>query len=106
VFEQAAKMATNLPPKLKTPEITRYVRRAAQLQEAKPVIAYWCKCTALVQTAISNLVSGNYWVVDQILSKGLHSSDAESMKYTTNLMDTLEQVILPPLPGNSTQLTV
>lgn len=30
-------------------------------------------------------------MVNQILNKGLHTSDDESMAYTTNLMDKLEQ---------------
>lgn len=36
--------------------------------------------------------SGYYWIIDQIIAKGLHKSDNESMDYTTNLMDKLEQV--------------
>lgn len=35
---------------------------------------------------------GEYWVVNQILAKGLHNVDDESLSYTTNLMDRLEQV--------------
>jgi vacuolar protein sorting-associated protein VTA1 len=34
---------------------------------------------------------GNYWIVNQILSKGLHNADQESLAYTTTLMDRLEQ---------------
>lgn len=36
--------------------------------------------------------AGNYWIVNQILAKGLHNADDESLKYTTNLMDRLEAV--------------
>jgi hypothetical protein len=36
--------------------------------------------------------AGYYWVVSQILSKKLHSADAESMSYTTDIMDKLEHV--------------
>lgn len=38
------------------------------------------------------ILAGNYWVVNQILSKGLHNSDEECLKYTTGLMDKLEKV--------------
>ena len=37
---------------------------------------------------------GNYWVVNQILSKELHNIDDECMTFTMNLMDRLEQVWL------------
>ncbi|KAI9784789.1 MAG: hypothetical protein M1839_001519 [Geoglossum umbratile] len=69
-------MATNVPPKLKPADISRFVLRASQVEKAKPVIAYWCY----------------YWIVSQILSKKLHTADAEAMTYTTNLMDKLEQM--------------
>jgi len=36
-------------------------------------------------------VSGEYWIVNQILSKGLHNADQECLVYTTTLMDKLEQ---------------
>ena len=35
--------------------------------------------------------AGEYWIVNQILSKGLHNADQESLIYTTTLMDKLEQ---------------
>ena len=35
---------------------------------------------------------GEYWIVNQILSKGLHNADQESLAYTTTVMDKLEQV--------------
>ncbi|KAK2747516.1 hypothetical protein FQN57_002008 [Myotisia sp. PD_48] len=68
-------MAVNVPAGLKPADITRFASRAAQLEKAKPTVAYWC----------------NYWVVNQILSKGLHTTDADCMKYTTDLMDKLEK---------------
>ncbi|KKZ60169.1 hypothetical protein EMCG_05091 [[Emmonsia] crescens] len=68
-------MAANIPAKLKAADITRFVTRASQLEKVKPVVAYWC----------------NYWTVNQILSKGLHNSDGECLKYTTDLMDRLEK---------------
>ena len=45
--------------------------------------ANWCRPLA-----------GSYWIVNQILAKGLHNSDDESLKYTTDLMDKLEKVRL------------
>ncbi|EEQ86370.1 hypothetical protein RJZ56_007070 [Blastomyces dermatitidis] len=68
-------MTANIPAPLKAADITRFVTRASQLDKAKPVISYWC----------------NYWIVNQILSKGLHNSDSECLKYTTDLMDKLEK---------------
>lgn len=38
------------------------------------------------------MVAGEYWIVNQILSKGLHNGDNETLTYTTTLMDKLEQV--------------
>ncbi|KAI9866625.1 MAG: hypothetical protein M1813_001177 [Trichoglossum hirsutum] len=69
-------MASNIPPGLKSADISRFMLRATQVEKAKPVIAYWCY----------------YWVVSQILSKKLHSADAESMSYTTDIMDKLEHI--------------
>ncbi|KAG9775742.1 hypothetical protein KCU88_g5049, partial [Aureobasidium melanogenum] len=68
-------MAAQVPAPLKTADITAFAHRAAQLEKVKPIIAYWC----------------NYWIVNQILSKGLHNADQESLTYTTTLMDKLEQ---------------
>ncbi|MCJ1242877.1 hypothetical protein MMC30_000073 [Trapelia coarctata] len=68
-------MAANIPAALKSIDISRFAMRAAQVEKAKPVMAYWC----------------NYWIVNQILSKGLHTTDDESTTYTMGLMDKLEQ---------------
>jgi vacuolar protein sorting-associated protein VTA1 len=35
-------MATHIPDKLKTADLTRFIVRAAQLEKVKPVMAYWC----------------------------------------------------------------
>ena len=35
---------------------------------------------------------GYYWIIEQILNKGLQKADNDCMSYTTNLMDKLEQV--------------
>ncbi|RKF59735.1 Vacuolar protein sorting-associated protein vts1 [Erysiphe neolycopersici] len=67
---------TLIPVKLKEADLTRFINRAAQLENIKPIIAYWCE----------------YWIVNQILSKGLHNGDPETLEFTTNLMDKLEQV--------------
>ncbi|KAI9835807.1 MAG: hypothetical protein M1837_003594 [Sclerophora amabilis] len=67
-------MAANVPSGLKSADISRFALRASQVEKVKPVIAYWC----------------NYYIVNQILSKGLHTGDADSTKYTTDMMDKLE----------------
>ena len=36
--------------------------------------------------------TGNYWIVEQILAKGLHQKDDDCKNYTMNMMDKLEQV--------------
>ncbi|MCJ1479058.1 hypothetical protein MMC13_007742 [Lambiella insularis] len=71
-------MASTIPTALKSADITRFAIRAAQVEKAKPVIGYWC----------------NYWIVNQILAKGLHTSNDESTTYTMGLMDKLEQTKL------------
>jgi len=68
-------MATNIPAKLKTADIGRFAQRAVQLEKIKPAIAYWCE----------------YWVVNQLIARGLHNTDEECLTYTTNLMDKLEE---------------
>lgn len=37
-------------------------------------------------------VTGEYWAVNQILAKQLHTTNEDILRYTTNLMDKLEQV--------------
>ncbi|KAI9748626.1 MAG: hypothetical protein M4579_007166 [Chaenotheca gracillima] len=69
-------MAATIPAGLKPADITRFAVRAAQLEKVKPVIAYWC----------------DYYIVNQILSKGLHKTDTESTHYTTSMMDKLEAI--------------
>lgn len=36
-------MAANIPAQLKSADLGRFALRAAQVEKAKPVIAYWCK---------------------------------------------------------------
>ena len=87
-------MATQIPAKLKSADIQRFALRASQLEKAKPAIAYWCKLPGHLKAGSSNTVIGEYWIVNQLLAKGLHNADAESLQYTTTLMDKLEQVYL------------
>ncbi|CEL06241.1 hypothetical protein ASPCAL07348 [Aspergillus calidoustus] len=68
-------MASNIPAALKSADIGRFAVRAAQLEKAKPIIAYWC----------------NYWIANQIIEKGLHTADDEVKLYTVDLMEKLEQ---------------
>jgi vacuolar protein sorting-associated protein VTA1 len=42
-------MAANIPVKLKTADLTRFIIRAQQLETAKPIIAYWCKFQVKLQ---------------------------------------------------------
>ncbi|QDS68276.1 hypothetical protein FKW77_010640 [Venturia effusa] len=70
-------MAASIPAPLKTSDITPFVTRGAQLEKARPVIAYWC--------------TSDYHVVNQILNKGLHTESDEAMTFTTTLMDKLEK---------------
>lgn len=68
-------MAAQLPAKLRTPELQRFATRAVQLEKYKPIVTYWCE----------------YYVLQQLLSKNLHSTDDESANYAVQLMDKLEQ---------------
>ncbi|GME22479.1 Short-chain dehydrogenase/reductase SDR [Neofusicoccum parvum] len=68
-------MTSKVPAGLKAADITRFATRAAQLEKFKPVVSYWCE----------------YYIVNQIINKGLHTTDEECMQYTTTLMDKLEQ---------------
>ncbi|KAL5345441.1 hypothetical protein ACLOAV_009814 [Pseudogymnoascus australis] len=69
-------MAASLPAQLKAnADIARFAQRAAQLEHVKPAIAYWCE----------------YWIVNQLIARGLHNTDSECLQYTSKLMDKLEQ---------------
>ncbi|KAL4995780.1 Vta1 like-domain-containing protein [Aspergillus recurvatus] len=67
-------MASNIPAALKSADVGRFAVRAAQIEKAKPIIAYWC----------------NFYIVNQIIEKGLHTTDDEVKLYTTGLMEKLE----------------
>ncbi|KAL8940254.1 MAG: hypothetical protein Q9216_002908 [Gyalolechia sp. 2 TL-2023] len=68
-------MAANIPAALKSADIARFAQRAGQVEKAKPSVAYWC----------------NYWIVNQLISRGLHNVDDDCTRYTTELMDKLEK---------------
>lgn len=92
-------MATNIPATIKSTELGRFATRAAQVEKAKPIIAYWCTYNSLTKEALDELAdsntlypAGHFYIVNQIIEKGLHSIDDEVKRYTTNLVDKLEQV--------------
>lgn len=41
---------------------------------------------------IATVNTGNFYIVNQIIERGLHTSDDEVKLYTTDLVDKLEQV--------------
>ncbi|KAJ5115424.1 hypothetical protein NUU61_001183 [Penicillium alfredii] len=88
-------MASNIPAGLKSADIGRFALRAAQIEKAKPVVAYWCESASprdpgIRADQVPN-AAGNFHIVNQIIERGLHSSDDEIKIYTTNLVDKLEQ---------------
>jgi vacuolar protein sorting-associated protein VTA1 len=87
-------MASNIPPALKSADITRFVIRAAQVEKPKPVIAYWCKYCPdnACGMFINDHISGYYHIVNQLIAKGLHNVDADCLTYTTTMMDKLEEM--------------
>ncbi|KAK4129115.1 DUF605-domain-containing protein [Parathielavia appendiculata] len=70
-------MADAVPAALRQADVNiwKCATKGAQLQKVKPIMAYWCE----------------YWAVNQILAKQLHTADEDILRYTTNLMDKLEQ---------------
>ena len=68
-------MAAQLPAKLRTPELQRFATRAAQLEKFKPIVTYWLE----------------YYILQQLLGKNLHTTDDEVANYAVQLMDKLEQ---------------
>ncbi|KAL8942390.1 MAG: hypothetical protein Q9211_001403 [Gyalolechia sp. 1 TL-2023] len=68
-------MAARIPAALKSADIARFAQRAGQVEKARPSVAYWC----------------NYWIVNQLISRGLHNADDDCIRYTTDLMDKLER---------------
>lgn len=92
-------MASNIPAGLRSADIGRFALRAAQIEKAKPVVAYWCACgfprDGTRADQFTN-ATGNFHIVNQIIERGLHTSDEEIKIYTTNLVDKLEQVCRKP----------
>ncbi|KAI6881553.1 hypothetical protein KC363_g6390 [Hortaea werneckii] len=62
-----------LPAALK-PEVGRFATRAAQLEKYRPIVTYWCE----------------YYILQHILNRSLHTTDAECQTYAITLMDKLE----------------
>ena len=85
-------MALNVPIALKSADIGRFAQRALQLETAKPVIAYWCMMSMPNVGLYAHSLLGDYWIVNKILTKGLHNVDSDCLQYTTTMMDKLEQV--------------
>jgi vacuolar protein sorting-associated protein VTA1 len=67
-------MAATIPAKLKTADVQRFATRAAQLEKYRPVVSYWLE----------------YFVLQIILNKQLHTTDDEVQNYAIELMDKLE----------------
>ncbi|KAF2217407.1 hypothetical protein CERZMDRAFT_92059 [Cercospora zeae-maydis SCOH1-5] len=69
-------MAAALPAKLKAaaPDVGRFATRAAQLEKFRPIVAYWCE----------------YYILQAVLSRQLHTTDEECTTYALGLMDKLE----------------
>ena len=90
-------MTSNIPAALRASDIGRFALRAAQIEKAKPVVAYWCEwCCFPRDTTPADHIQlrgiGNYHIVNQIIERGLHNTDDETKSYTTDLVDKLEQV--------------
>lgn len=67
-------MAATIPAKLKTADVQRFATRAAQLEKHRPVVSYWL----------------DYFILQIILNKQLHTTDDEVQTYAIELMDKLE----------------
>jgi len=67
-------MAATIPAKLKTADVQRFATRAAQLEKYRPVVSYWLE----------------YFILQIILNKQLHTTDDEVQNYAIELMDKLE----------------
>jgi vacuolar protein sorting-associated protein VTA1 len=101
-------MAKIIPACLRSTDIGLFAMRAAQIEKTKPVIAYWCEsqspgsCSGC-WSLLNRYIAGNFHIVNQIIGRGLHTSNDEIKIYTTNLVDKLEQVRripqLDPLPA-------
>jgi len=70
------KMAASIPAPLRSADIARFAVRGAQLEKIEPPIAYWC----------------DYWVLQNIFSRGLHNTDDACKAYAVSLMDKVEKL--------------
>ncbi|KAF2186989.1 DUF605-domain-containing protein [Zopfia rhizophila CBS 207.26] len=68
-------MATTIPARLKDADVAQFAHRASQLEKFKPIITYWLR----------------FFITQRIIGKGLHLADEECTRYTTDLMEKLEQ---------------
>ncbi|KAK5171949.1 uncharacterized protein LTR77_003586 [Saxophila tyrrhenica] len=68
-------MATQLPQKLRIGEVQRFASRAVQLEKFRPIVTYWCE----------------YYILQYVLNRNLHTTDDECQGYALQLMDKLEQ---------------
>lgn len=59
-------MAANIPAGLKAADVTRFAVRASQLEQAKPVIAYWCECGGLPERKYTSLLTEPF-LSDQVI---------------------------------------
>ena len=53
------------------------------------------KCPDILPRSNAQLSAGEYWAVNQILAKQLHTTDEGILNYTTNLVDKMERVRMP-----------
>ncbi|KXT15020.1 hypothetical protein AC579_7753 [Pseudocercospora musae] len=69
-------MATAIPANLKAaaPDVQRFATRAAQLAKHRPIVTYWCE----------------YYILQQVLNRQLHTTDEDCTNYAIQLMDKLE----------------
>nr|OQO17013.1 hypothetical protein B0A51_17392 [Rachicladosporium sp. CCFEE 5018] len=67
-------MAVELPSALKSADCQRFATRAAQLEKFRPIVTYWCE----------------YYILQIILNKQLHTTSEEVSNYAVHLMDKLE----------------
>ena len=76
-------MAATIPAKLKTADVQRFATRAAQLEKYRPVVSYWLE----------------YFILQIILNKQLHTTDDEVQAYAIQLMDKLDITVLLTQPN-------
>ncbi|KAF2662865.1 DUF605-domain-containing protein [Lophiostoma macrostomum CBS 122681] len=64
-----------VPSKLKDAGIAQAAKRAVQLEQFRPIVTYWLR----------------YYMIQKVISKGLHLADQECTAYASDLMEDLEQ---------------